>query len=430
VIDKLVITNGAYLVAAKVVKLICNLILAASLARYLGVVEFGTYGILLSIYYVLYVLSEFGLRSLLIKNFSQGKKDENRYIQAGLAIRFPGSILIALGCFVILIFFPEDDLTRMTAVMALALILKPAEVIAWWLDGHFKTHIWAKFDVLVTVMFLGVKLWVIQLGWSLFQITCLISLEAMFLPFFLIWILLLTNRKALTRKMFDYELCRKIFTTAMPAMLSGISVIIFMRTDQFMVGYYGYQEGLGFLVASNNLNMLFLVGFHTIATALFPFLSKLRAKNLNDYNLAIKFVSFGFFWLGSLLICLVYLFSEEIILFLYGDAFRPSVAMLEAQIIIVIFAAFSLIRHNILVNSGAQKYEFYIDLAGALINVLLNMILIVKLGAIGAIYASVTTYIVMTLSIPLCFKETRHTVILFLSSPYSIFTKGSFKKTL
>jgi O-antigen/teichoic acid export membrane protein len=117
------------------------------------------------------------------------------------------------------------------------------------------------------------------------------------------------------------------------------------------------------------------------------------------------FVSFGFLVLGKLVIWI-----------LYGEAYLPAVPVLR---IITWYTAFSYLgvaRNAWIVSEGKQKYLKYMYGGAAIVNVVLNIILIPLLGSVGAAVASLLTEILTGLVLPLFIRELRPNAKLMLQA--------------
>jgi len=90
----------------------------------------------------------------------------------------------------------------------------------------------------------------------------------------------------------------------------------------------------------------------------------------------------------------VLIFPEWIIMVLAGSEYLDTVNILRVTILYTLFIPFARQFGVVLDAIGLQKVNFYFVLFSALINVLLNWILISSLGIIGAAYGTLGTYLI------------------------------------
>jgi len=73
---------------------------------------------------------------------------------------------------------------------------------------------------------------------------------------------------------------------------------------------------------------------------------------------------------------------------------------------------FGVVMSNALVAKGIQKYMAYGAIAGAGVNVLLNLVLIPRYGALGASWATVMSYCIAGIFFPLFLSGVRPIILL------------------
>jgi O-antigen/teichoic acid export membrane protein len=110
---------------------------------------------------------------------------------------------------------------------------------------------------------------------------------------------------------------------------------------------------------------------------------------------------------------------------LYGPSFDQTAAVLSVQIWAGIAVAMSFVHGKWLLAEGLQRYGLVYTLAGAFVNIGLNLILIPRLGVIGAAWATLITQVGL-LPIQLFFPKARINFLLMMrtaSAPYRLFRR-------
>ena len=135
----------------------------------------------------------------------------------------------------------------------------------------------------------------------------------------------------------------------------------------------------------------------------------MKAKKLNEgiYQKKLKQMYALIIWISILYAVFICLFSKYIILILYGKDFLGARAPL---MIAVWYCGFSLMgsaRDVWIICEGHQKYSKWFALIGAITNLVLNLLLIPKIGMIGAAIATLVTQIMTGFGVTLLFKNTR-----------------------
>jgi len=129
-----------------------------------------------------------------------------------------------------------------------------------------------------------------------------------------------------------------------------------------------------------------------LATSLLPALLRSRAQDAAAYAARQQQyydVSAAAAYVLSIPIALA---APWIVRLAYGGAFAAAGPILAVHIWASIFVFLGVARGQWLVNEGLQKFYLAATLAGAVVNVLLNLVLIPRWGGLGAAWATVASY--------------------------------------
>ena len=94
-----------------------------------------------------------------------------------------------------------------------------------------------------------------------------------------------------------------------------------------------------------------------------------------------------------MLTLLVYFFGEHLIIVMFGPEYRAASDVLTIHVAGSMFVYYGIVCTQWLVAEGLTIYRFYRTLAGVLLNIGLNIILIPKMGIIGAAIATVLVHL-------------------------------------
>jgi O-antigen/teichoic acid export membrane protein len=110
------------------------------------------------------------------------------------------------------------------------------------------------------------------------------------------------------------------------------------------------------------------------------------------------------------------LLAKWIIGILYGAPYLPAVAPLRIVVWYTAFSYLGVARNAWMVCENKQHYLKYLYSGAALINVILNVLLIPSFGATGAAAASLITQISTTVLLPILIKPLRGNVKMMLDA--------------
>ena len=113
--------------------------------------------------------------------------------------------------------------------------------------------------------------------------------------------------------------------------------------------------------------------------------------------------------------------SNAIVVFLYGAAYQNAGSVLAIHIWAGVFVSLGVVSSSWLINENMQRVTLYRTLSGAIVNVVLNLVLIPIYGLLGAAIATVISYTIAGLLFDLFNKKTR---IMFRMKVNAILFKG------
>ncbi|MFC1690847.1 flippase [Nanoarchaeota archaeon] len=195
---------------------------------------------------------------------------------------------------------------------------------------------------------------------------------------------------------YDVKMTKKIFGYALPILFSSFATILLFYTDNLVLTWMKGTESVGYYnVVVPSLNVI-LVMITPLASVLFPVLSNFYHKK--DSKMLSKVVSSLY---NNLLIVtlpiaiLFFLYSKEIIAFLFGAKYIPATFVLKVYILFFVFIALRSINFAVIAAIGKARERSRIMYYGAFINLILDFILIYYFDYLGAAIATGIGFIVM-----------------------------------
>lgn len=186
-------------------------------------------------------------------------------------------------------------------------------------------------------------------------------------------------------------------------MLSGISVIAYMRIDQIMIKEMMGESYLGIYAAVIPLSALGQIVPVTFATSLAPFVARKKAEGEEAYWRALEAVFQGMALIGWLSSITIVLFSEFVVDILFGEKYQAGATVLAAYALTNIFISLGIAQWLWSLNERKSIFYLYKTLAGGLVCVLGNLFVIPRFGLIGvawvAVLAQFTSVVVTNLYI-------------------------------
>lgn len=173
----------------------------------------------------------------------------------------------------------------------------------------------------------------------------------------------------------------------------GMTIVtsIYTMLDTTMLGFLSSDTEVGFYSASTKLGHMVLNMLTAITGVLLPRLTSYSQKgDMKSFSELSQKSACILVLLSVPMAAGLFILAEPLMLLLSGSDYLPAIPAMRVIIPIVIIIAFgSLTGVQILPAIGKEKISFYSFIAGAMVNVVLNMLFIPKFGALGAAIGTV-----------------------------------------
>ena len=197
------------------------------------------------------------------------------------------------------------------------------------------------------------------------------------------------------RKLVDFknnqklELLRHIRPIMILFMFSA-STMVYTSLDTVMLGFIKGDEAVGYYNTAVKLKNLLVSLVTALGTVLLPRLSNILAnKDYKSFNRLIR-QSFNFVMMIALPItayCVTE--AERCIDFLAGQGYDPSILPMQLISFAIVFIGFTnIIGIQVLIPLGKEKYTVISTVVGAIVNLVLNIVLIPMWSSAGAALAT------------------------------------------
>ena len=184
----------------------------------------------------------------------------------------------------------------------------------------------------------------------------------------------------------------KLFTLGTPMLISSSLFLVISWSDTLMLGYYLPEGDVGVYRIVFKIVTLITFTQFALNTVVAPMISALRNKRDELYEMAHKVAQLNLFTAGP--IFLIVLFFGPFLISIFGVE-NPSVAYPWLILLALgqLTNAFAGPVMNILNMTGYEKSARNTMLVTAVLNVILNLLMIPKFGPLGAAVATTATMI-------------------------------------
>lgn len=415
--------NTSYLIFEKILRMILWVFIFTWMARYLGTHNFGIFSYVESIISFLFILSTLGLDSVVIKELVKNKNERDRILGTTFILKIFTSIIIVISVsFYSLILNNEYPTNMLLLVISITLIFNSFNVF----DLYFQSLVLSKYVVFSKVFALIIssliKILLIMNECHLIYFGLVILFENILIAIGYIFFYLKKEKTLFTWK-FDLNILKTILLKSYPLFFALILATIYSKIDQIMIKEILGVTQSGYYAAAVKLSEIWFIIGGLVCSSLFPIIIKSKDRSSASYYKKIQQLLVFLIFCAYIIILFVFFLSDQIILTLYGEKFHKSSLILNIHIISTVFVYMGIVSNQWVILENRLKLEFYKNLVGVIINIVLNYIFIKKFGIIGAAYSSLITYIMVYYIFDLFIRDTRK-MFLIKSKALFLITKG------
>jgi len=420
---KRVITNIIWLFLDKIFRIGLNFLLTILIARYLGAESFGLWNYVIAFVALFSILSSLGLDSIVTRDLIREDVLNDEVLGAAFLLKLAGGVLALFVSSISILFLrPGEPLTLyLVFLTAGALIFQSFDVI----DFFFQSKLQSKFVVysrnLAFLFSALIKIAILYYKGPLILFVLATLLEAILTAIFLILVYRWTNSSILQWKI-RFSIVKKLFKDSYPLALSVMVILIYMRTDQIMLGNMIGDNAVGIFSAAVRLSEAWYVIPSVITNSILPNLLKEREINHKNYVRKVQQTFKIMAYLGLMTAIIISCSSNFIIKTLYGSEYEGAAPILAIHTWTSVFVFIGFASGNWFVVENLQKYVFYRTLAGAFINVTLNLLLIPAYSGFGAAIATLISQFVASYFFNLFNSKTYPVFIMQTKALYQVLT--------
>lgn len=410
------IKNASWLIGGRIAQMGLSLIVGVLTARFLGPNNYGLIGYGTAYVAFFTALCNLGLNAVIIKDFVDNPEEQGEAIGSALVMRLISSIF-CFGLSIIISAFIVDKNEPLTiAVVALCnlgSVFNIFETFNYWFQNQYKSRITALASLSAYIITSGYKIILLILGKDVRWFAFATSVDYIVCAIFLC----IAYWKYGGRRLhFSFHKSKMLLSVSYNYILSSIMVAVYGQTDKLMLKQMLDSSEVAYYTVATAICGMWTFVLQAIIDSIYPSILRLKKideiayerKNKQLYAIVFYvscFVSVGFLIFGTLIVRI-----------LYGKDYMPAVPVLKTVTWYTAFSYLGVARNAWIVSEGKQKYLKYMYGCAAILNVIINAILIPYMGANGAALASLITQVFTSLILPFSFKEMRPNAKLMLQA--------------
>lgn len=390
-------TNTSWLFFDNVINLIIGFGMGILIARYLGASDFGLLSFAKSTAKLFSVFCALGLEKIIIKRFIDQKDEHDTIMGTGVGMKaFAAVFCVGLISLLGLLIF-EDTLTYSLVVLFVAVtFFESFVIIRFFFQSRVESRFIARVVTYKIIISSGVKLLLLYFQAPLIYFAYEALLESVLGTVGYIYIYQRRSENLISTWKFSLPYAKNLLRDSWPLLISGFVVYVYMEIDILMIKSLMGNAAVGHYSIAVRLTNIWNMAGIVICSSLFPAI--LNAKN-NDQQLYLsRFSSLLRLLVGiSLSIALaVFIGGGWFIHTFFGEEYLAAISPLNILVWSVIFVNLGIASQQWHIAEGLQKLLLVRTTIGAVVNLILNFILIPTLGINGAAIATLVAQISAT----------------------------------
>jgi PST family polysaccharide transporter len=385
--------NAGWLIADRLLRLGLGVVVVVLVARYLGPARFGLLSFATAFAGLFAFLTTLGLDNIIIKELVSYPQTAPQILGTGLVLRACGSlftfIAVPLGMFII----GERDPSTLSLGMIYGSIslFRAFDVF----DLHFQARVLSKYTVWASssafLVIATTKLLLIWRGAPIIAFAWVDFAGGALTATALAIVYRSTGGQPLSWR-FEAQRARRMLAAAWPLMLSSLAIVIYMKIDQVMLKRMLGADAAGLYSAATRISEVWYFIPLVVTSSVFPSIVQTRQSNMALYYRRLNKLFSMMSMLALAIAIPMTILSRPLVVFLFGPQFADAGGILAVHIWAALFVFWGVAQEPWNIAEGLQRLSLHRTIAGAIINVALNLLLIPRYAGMGAAIATVIAY--------------------------------------
>lgn len=417
--DKLrkIIANTGWLFADRILRMGVGLFVGVWVARYLGVEQFGVFNYATAFVALFSTLSTLGLDAIVVRSIVREPEKRAEILGTAFWLKlFGGIAALVLAVSSIIVVRHGDQLTiSLVAILSSVGIFQSFDTIDLW----FQSQVQSKYTViakntafvitaLVKVALISFHAPLIAFAWtslvevSLGAIGLIISYRVRgYSPWLWGWSL---------------PLAKTLLKESWPLILNGLSVMIYMKIDQIMLGEMIGDTAVGIYSAATRISEVWYFIPLAIASSFAPSIYAAKEETESLYYGRVEKLLRLLVSISILVAVPMSFLSQPLVTMIFGSSYASAGSILSIHIWANVFISMKVATFNWFIAEGLNHLILQRALVGAIMNVVLNLFLIPAYSGVGAALATVISYAFASFLCDIFHPKTRRIFLLELRS--------------
>ena len=414
--------NTSWLFAEKILRMVVGLLVGVWVARYLGPEKFGLLSFAQSFVGLFTIFATLGLDEIVVRELVKDESKRDSLVGTTFWLKLFGAFFVLLVLAFAVNFTSNDHETNILVfIIASAIIFQSFNIV----DFYFQSKVMGIFVAYANFISLFissiVKIALILSHASLIAFAWVVLFDSFVLACGFIYFFLKHSTFRIKNLIFYKSTAIDLLKDSWPLIFSGAVLMIQARIDQVMIKEMINSTEVGYYSAAIRLIEAF--GFIPVMLkiSLYPSILNSRKDSNELYqNRLLNFYRLNFLLFLAVAIPL-FLFSEQIVILLFGIEYQSVGILLSLMVIRLFFANMGVARSTYILNENLMIFSLITMTLGTITNIALNYLWIPWYGSKGAIIATIISFFVTIYLLDIFYLKTRNNVILQFNGIFTFY---------
>ena len=387
-----VIKNAGWIIGCKIAQSALSLVINMISARFLGPSNYGLITYVASIVAFVLPIMQLGLSKTLVMDLIERPNKEGTVLGTAFAMNIVSALACMTAVYGYLCIVDSNEPTTILVgfIYSISLIFQATEIFNYWFQAKLLSKYISIASLIAYVVVACYKIYLLVNGKSVvwFALSNSIDFEIISVILFVVY-----QKKGNQRLSISFKLGKEMLKRSKHYILSAMMVTIFQQTDRIMLKQILNETETGYYSAAITCVGVTAFIFQAIIDSFRPEILEAKKKKSKNYESDVSMLYCVITYLALIQCVVMTVCAKPIVLLLYGSKYINSITPLQIAVWFSTFSYYGAVRNIWILAENKQRYLWIINLSGAILNVVLNAILIPFFGASGAASASLVTQV-------------------------------------
>jgi len=385
-----VVRNASWIIICRIIQAVIAVIISMLTARYLGPSNFGLMNYASSLVAFMAPIMYLGFNSVIVQDLVESPEKEGEILGTAITLSSCSAVMCMGGifAFVNIVNAGERDTIIVCTLYSTLLVFQAVDLIQYWFQAKLKSK-YTSVTILIAYTIVAIyKIYLLATGKNIYWFAVSQSLDYLIIA---VTLNIIYRKSGGAKLTFNYDIARDLFSKSKYYIISSMMVTVFAHTDRIMLKLMIDDAAAGYYSAAVSCAGMSSFVFSAIIDSARPIIIKNHSNNRAEFEKNMILLYRVVIILAFMQSVIMTLFAEIFISILYGESYCSTTDILRICVWYNTFSYMGAIRNIWILIEKKQKYLGVINISGASVNVLLNVLLIPIWGANGAALASLIT---------------------------------------